>query len=523
MNEQLSQKTQIWENMKRETEQQREEVEEYYENELMDLIVEEFIKNNKEKVTETVDYMILSVGASFEPLVLNLSLFRPKKILFLYTDFSEKLKVIDKIVDFCRLNISDFQKEKVNETDPLDIYKKVKNAYLEWNMPSKLYIDISGGTKVMSVAASLVGAMIDVQLVYIGNTNFLKNLRKPCPGSETLCYIDNPYEVFGDFEIEKAFHLFGQYNYAGAREQLSQLKEKVPDAVVRRQLDFVFWLAQMYESWDSLEFSEAYITADTLIREMEKDRRLNPRYILMDSLDILKEQKEILYPLATIKKIMKDNGKSSVFGDEKYIVPLMFTMLQNSFIREKQEKYDSATLLLYRLLEMIEQRRLALYGIDVSEADFLKMKYPIDRLKELEGKNEEQCLEWYTKEINKMKKKVFKKSTKENSLSEKIALLDGYIHLAVLQDEIMTGDGEDSIKILGRLCSAVSLRNNSIFAHGISPVSKDNFKKFKEYVLSLFKKFCSVEGIDFEAYTKKMEYVDPAKSKYNFIGKKHAE
>jgi CRISPR-associated protein (TIGR02710 family) len=487
----------------------------------MGLIVEEFIKNNKEKVTETVDYMILSVGSSFEPLVLNLSLFRPKKILFLYTDFSEK--VIDKIVNFCKLNTSDFEKEKVSEANPLDIYKKVKNAYLEWNMPSKLYIDISGGTKVMSTAASLVGAMIDVQLVYIGNTNFLKNLRKPCPGSETLYYIVNPYEVFGDFEIEKAFHLFGQYNYAGAREHLSELKEKVPDPVVRQQLDFVYLLAQMYEYWDSLEFSEAYYVSDRLIHGMERDQKINPHFILMDSLDILKEQKEILYPLANIKKIMREKGRSSVFGDVEYIVPLMFTMLQNSFIREKQEKYDSATLLLYRLLEMIEQRRLALYGIDVSDADFLEMKYPMERLKELEGKSKEQCLEWYTKEINKMKKKIFKRAAKENDLSEKISLLDGYIHLAVLQDEIMTGDGEDPVKILGHLCSAVSLRNNSIFAHGISPVSKDNFAKFKEYVLYLFQKFCSIEGIDFGVYRKKMEYVDPAKSKYNSIGIKRAE
>ena len=48
--------------------------------------------------------------------------------------------------------------------------------------------------------------------------------------------------------------------------------------------------------------------------------------------------------------------------NDSYIIPLMFTMYTNAMLRENQEKYDMATLLLYRLLEMIEQRRLAAYG-----------------------------------------------------------------------------------------------------------------------------------------------------------------
>jgi CRISPR-associated protein (TIGR02710 family) len=398
----------------------------------------------------------------------------------------------------------------------------VKSAYLEWNMPSKLYIDFTGGTKAMSAAASMAGAVIDIQLIYIGTNDYLVDFRKPRPGSETLYYISNPYEVFGDFEIEKALHLFEQYNYAGAKERLSVLKEKVPDPIIRQQLDFIYYLAGMYEYWDSLDFSKAYHASDYLIRMLERDKKLNPQYILMDYLDILKQQRQVLYPLSKIREQMKEKGAVEVFQDVEYIVPLMFTMLQNSFIREKQEKYDSATLLLYRLLEMIEQRRLSLYRIDVSKADFLEIKYPLERFTELKGKTKEQCLEWYTKEMSFMKQKIFGKPGGKY-LPEQISLLDGYIHLAVLRDDIMTGEEKEPVVMLKRLRSAVYLRNNSIFAHGLSPVSTLDFQKFKDYVVNLFQKFCRIEQIDFQAYMKKMEYIDPAKSKYNSIGIKRTK
>jgi hypothetical protein len=171
---------------------------------------------------------------------------------------------------------------------------------------------------------------------------------------------------------------------------------------------------------------------------------------------------------------------------------------------------------------MIEQRRLALYRIDVSKADFLEIKYPPERFPELKGKTKEQCLEWYTKEMSLMKQKIFGKPAGKY-LPEQISLLDGYIHLAVLRDEIMTGEEKEPLVMLKRLRSAVYLRNNSIFAHGLSPVSTLDFEKFKDYVVTLFQKFCRIEQIDFKAYIKKMEYIDPAKSKYNSIGIKRAK
>ena len=128
MTKKLQDKTKQWMGLERATFEQRAVAEQYYETELMQLIVKEFIRSNKSRLYEKAEYMILSVGTSYEPLVLNISLFQPSKILFLYTEKTEV--TIDKIVDFCALPSSSYQKVLVHEINPLDIYRQIKEAYL---------------------------------------------------------------------------------------------------------------------------------------------------------------------------------------------------------------------------------------------------------------------------------------------------------------------------------------------------------------------------------------------------------
>lgn len=103
MNKSLQKKTEEWMKLERKTLEQRKKAEEYYELELMDDITMEYIRNNKGTVTGKVKFLIMSVGTSFEPIVLNISLLQPERILFLYTEKSEP--VLDKVVDFCQLRL----------------------------------------------------------------------------------------------------------------------------------------------------------------------------------------------------------------------------------------------------------------------------------------------------------------------------------------------------------------------------------------------------------------------------------
>ncbi len=508
MKNELKKITEEWMQLERKTLEQRKVAELFYDEKLMKLIEKEFIKKNKEKATEPVEYLVISVGTSYEPLVLSIRIFKPKKILFLYTTITEK--ILDKIVNYCGLKAADYQKREVHETNPIDIYREIKRAYLKWDKPSKLYIDFTGGTKAMSAAAAMAGAVIDVQMVYVGTNDYLPDFRKPYPGSETLYFIDNPLSIFGDLEIEKMMVLFTQANFSGAREKLEVLKEQIPDPNLRQQLNFLYLLALMYEHWDALEFIQAHDVAVQLCRELQRDSKLHKSFVLMDYIPQINQQKMILNALKDIPEMIREKKNFDILCDTQYIIPLMFTMYTNAMLREEQEKYDMATLLLYRLLEMIEQRRLARFGFYVSKMDYGNYHVTDGAVEALSPYDKK---EWIRNEVFQIKKQIFPK-TDSKYLPDQISLLEGFIILAALHDEICDSVRGTSVDKLKRIRAMVYLRNNSIFAHGLGPVPKQDYLKFKSFINEIFQEFCTIENINFSEHLKVITWLDPTKSKY---------
>ena len=509
MNQRLKAMTNEWMQLERKALKQRQIAEQFYDNNLMKLIEEDFIRRNQDKVLEEIEYMVVSVGTSYEPIVLNIRLLRPTKLLFLYTDRSES--TLNKIIAYCELQPTDYEKRIVNAVEPLEIYREVKRAYILWNKPSRMYIDITGGTKTMSATAAMAGALIDVQLIYVASDDYLVDFRKPNPGSEHICYIDNPLAVFGDLEVDKAFTLFGKYNFVGAAEKLACLKECIPEPDLRQELNFVFLLSKAYEKWDGLDFVPAYEAISKLQKELERDWRLHPEFLMMDMLPNIKRQTELLAHLKEIPKLISDKKQMTILRDESLMIPLMFTMYQNAMTREYQEKYDMATLLLYRLLEMIEQRRLAHYNLWVSNMEYLKMKVNLRQRPELQGKEKQECFEWLREEVTRIKAELFR--TNRNSyLPDQVSLLEGFIILEALGDPINKVVNDNSIHTLKQIRSKVQLRNNSIFAHGLGPVTQEDYVKFRDFVLKIFQSFCIIEKVDYEAYCMDMKWIMPKNS-----------
>lgn len=93
--ETLASMTEKWMKLERKTLKQREAAEQFYEKNLMKLIEQNYIERNKKKVYENVEYLIMSVGTSYEPLALNICLLQPDKIFFICTEGTVKYLVID--------------------------------------------------------------------------------------------------------------------------------------------------------------------------------------------------------------------------------------------------------------------------------------------------------------------------------------------------------------------------------------------------------------------------------------------
>ena len=501
----LREMTEQWMQLERKTLEQRKLADQFYDNNLMKLIEEDYCERNKDYVFEEVDYLVMSVGTSYEPLVLNIILLKPKKILFLYTRRSEQ--VLNKIVRYCGLEAHQYQKKPVDEKDPLTIYREIKTSYLEWGAPDKIYIDFTGGTKAMSAAAAMAGALVNIQLIYVGTDHYLTDFRKPDPGTEELIYIDNPITVFGDLEIEKAMVLFNEHNYAGVREKLSHLKDSVPEPDTRQQLEFAYLLAEAYEAWDALDFITASEKMDKLNACLKRDARTHRRFLMMDYRDTLGCQGDLLRCLYHIPEKISDRKQPEILGDKDTMTALMFTMYQNASIREYQEKYDMASLLMYRLLEMIEQRRLMEYGLYASRMDYSKLDIGKIQVKEYAN------IEKINENLVRIKEAVFRRSASPY-LPDQVSLLEGYMLLLAMGDSICQSDTGRPIDFIKKTRGMVYLRNNSIFAHGLGPVGKDNYLKFSRFVTEVFQRYCGLEKIDFYKVKNDIRFLNPMESKY---------
>ncbi len=514
MNKELQKKVEQWMSLERKTLEQRQKADAFYDAELMALICDEFIQNNAQSVFETVDYLVVSVGTSYEPIVLDISLLKPKKLLFLYTEKSEK--TLNKIVDFCDLQPTDYEKRMVNEIDPMDIYREVKRIYLKWKRPDRMYIDFTGGTKAMSAACALAGAMVDIQMVYVSTNDYLVDFRKPNPGSEELTYIENPIAVFGDLEVDKALELMDKYNFAGAADKLESIKEKIPDPEIRQQLNFVYTLAKAYEAWDALDFEPAYQQMLLLHKQIMRDGRLHPEYLMVDFKEKIGVQRQYLEQLNRIPELQKQKKQAEILKSDEMIHALMFTMFQNARTREEQEKYDMATLLLYRLLEMIEQRRLMNYNLYASKPEYSKIRYDLQRCPVYQDLSESERLNTLKDRLADIKIQIFR--TSDTYLPNQIALLDGFLILTALGDPITEGHTHNAINTLKQIRNMVSLRNNSIFAHGLGPVGVEDYLRFRKFVEQMFRDFCRIEGVDFDTCTEHMAWLNPKQSRNSLTG-----
>jgi len=77
--------------------------------------------------------MVLTLGTSYEPLVLSISVLKPEKVLILYTDKSHHL--LDDVIEFTKLKPSQYVATDVDAENPLQLYRKIKDVYEKWGDP----------------------------------------------------------------------------------------------------------------------------------------------------------------------------------------------------------------------------------------------------------------------------------------------------------------------------------------------------------------------------------------------------
>tara|TARA_R110000822_G_scaffold310559_1_gene444291 strand:- start:74 stop:652 length:579 start_codon:yes stop_codon:yes gene_type:complete len=130
--------------------------------------------------------LVSLLGFSPEPLILTAKAVKPEQHFILTTEVRED--ILDRIRYYLK---NDFELVIVESPDFKSIYKSLKEILYKANSTS-ITLDITGGKKSMVASAAIFGKDYRFRITYVDFEEYIKELRKPLPGSEILKTVYNP-------------------------------------------------------------------------------------------------------------------------------------------------------------------------------------------------------------------------------------------------------------------------------------------------------------------------------------------
>ncbi len=126
------------------------------------------------------------LGFSPEPIILTAKAIKPETHI-IFTTNNQKVdnSYLEKFLE------SNYELIYLNDENFVSIYRTMKEQ-LVLNPNSQITVDITGGKKSMVASASIFGKDYGCRIVYVDFAEYIKELRKPLPGSEFLNIVYDP-------------------------------------------------------------------------------------------------------------------------------------------------------------------------------------------------------------------------------------------------------------------------------------------------------------------------------------------
>jgi hypothetical protein len=155
----------------------------YYDN-IFDSVIDRFEKKYREN--RQGELLVSLLGFSPEPIILTAKALNPETHLIITNPVRKDIvQVLDDYLEH------DYKLVVLNSDDFQTIYKTIKESLSDY--PTRnITIDITGGKKSMVASAAIFGKDYGSRIVYVDFGEYLKDLRKPIPGTEKLNVVYNP-------------------------------------------------------------------------------------------------------------------------------------------------------------------------------------------------------------------------------------------------------------------------------------------------------------------------------------------
>lgn len=396
--------------------------------------------------------LLVTVGGSPDPLLTCVRELKPDRVIFFASDQTGRLvdgpgkpnerrckdstEKLDCLVALMKLQDYQAERDRVILEDIDDVqncYKQIQGKVCELREEGvrELAIDYTGGTKTMSAALLLVA--VDESLEIHVTTGLRDNTQAVQRGQATRGVGVTDMRTHRHLQREVA-NCFRNYDYGEAHHLLRSLvRPRDLSRPLRQQLQFLAGAADALGAWDVFDHERALECIDSSV--FSKSSKIRERI------------QKPLQRLVGLRRWLLAGGKlpSQACGYE-----LVEDLVLNARRRAELRRYDDAVGRYYRALEMLAQVRLKLqYGVETGNVEAEQI--PVEHRARYLAQGESQA---------------------------KLGLLSAYSLLRDKGDSIVGPLFAQREKVL---LNALTIRNNSLFAHGYQPIGPDHYRQFLEF------------------------------------------
>lgn len=373
--------------------------------------------------------LIVTVGGSVPPITQAIEDYAPAQVVFVTSkrtttnSRSSTPQVNDEILPhFVGSQEFTHQIVEVDLDDLMDVYTKCCAVIKQHIADYDIVADYTGGSKTMS--SGLVLAARQFPKVALSLVSGIRRQMAAVYRAPVTAVRQQLSALHGEEQIRSIAMLVDMYEYKAATESANRFLK----ANELNQHQRAWWLQfanvlQGYAFWDNFEHIKAFETLTEFLAANDKPRSNN---------------------------LLAITGRARTTGYE-----LVHDLLSNAMRRALQGRYDDATARVYRALEAFAQARL-------------RGKYDADT-----SKISQTLIQKYAKHLL---------PPKFATGDIEAGMFNAYELLELFDDTAGNCWKEHRSSIL----NSIQTRNNSILAHGYTPVSKTNYEAFRKAVDDLF-------------------------------------
>lgn len=400
--------------------------------------------------------MTLGTGRGVEHgLAQSIQTLNPDRIVFLASEESQR--TLDRLTSLVPGFADRFQPVHLVQ-DPDDVEQCAEDAKAailalvdQGVALTDIEADFTSGTKAMTAGLSIAATALGVErLVYVTGTRD-PHTGRVLTGTERVVSV-YPMQLLIDEHRRQLKLLFNQYLFDRGLSLIEQVISSCMRPDIQRE--FAFWrdLFAAYQAWDRFDHLQAHAHLSALPKPYLRALGLD----LGANKELLGRIQRKLQLLEAARK-RKVNLSAPKLLELKFSPELLADLFANADRRAEEGRYDDAVARLYRATEFVAQLALAPYGLDTSNLRKSELPREVYHL---------------FPEVGRAQRVI------------SIGLDRSYRLIEALNDERARLYLDNK-----RLRHLLKARNDSINAHGTTPVTRKKFEELRREVVTLAEAF----------------------------------